>query len=95
VVQQQIFQLRTTVLPGFGAQWGTTFNSFGEELIDTDYSRTLIELVHRCLAMNPANRPSPTLILNLTQQAIARFEEINEEVADFDRVELDAGFPPL
>lgn len=37
---------------------GTRYQTFGPKLLDTSYSISLMELVHRCLAYDPNDRPT-------------------------------------
>ena len=72
-----------------------SFHTFGMDLLETAYSKHLIEIVHACLAYMPADRPAAAHILQLAQQVLPIFDRINATTAqNSDRggpVELGEG----
>jgi serine/threonine protein kinase len=46
------------------------FETFGRDIINRHYSRRLINLTHRCLAMNPVIRPTPRRLLRAARDML-------------------------
>jgi len=66
------------------------FEAFGSMFhhaaLRRNYSEQLIELVHRCLAVNPQDRPTARSILRLAKETVELFRNLsgpNNEPADF------------
>ena len=51
-----------------------TFETFGYPLFQTRYSRQLVELVHRCLAWDPDDRPATREICQNSRDILNEFE---------------------
>jgi hypothetical protein len=81
------FMAQISTLPGFGPL-PEFYRSFGEDLIESEYSRTLVELVHRILAWKPMKRPGPRYIKRRAREALRLFDDENERHGDFDRLGL-------
>lgn len=53
------------------------FYTFGIDLLETAYSKHLIEIAHACLAYTPTDRPTAAHILRLAQDVLPIFVQIN------------------
>lgn len=81
------FVATTQVLPVL-RDTNIAFETCGEDLIATNYSATLIELVHRCLAFNTVERPALGYIKRECQVALAAIDAENEANGKFGILEL-------
>lgn len=55
------------------------YQTFGEQLLDTPYSARLIELVHRCLAYDPNDRPDVRILLREVNRSVNNYNSMNTE----------------
>jgi hypothetical protein len=82
-----------------------SFQAIGYRLFGTPYSRHLINLVHRCLAIDPADRPTAQELWNIVNPIVGGFDGQNTTAGIANvNVTLDspgavhvlpAGQPPL
>jgi serine/threonine protein kinase len=52
------------------------FYTYGEALLETSYSKTLVDLLHKCLAYDPDRRPRAAEILEVCSQTLALYDEL-------------------
>jgi len=74
-VRMNRFPTATTTHPGFP---NTPFDAYGENILNTRYSTHLIELVHRCLAHNPLDRPNSAVLITIINTMLKAFNNRNE-----------------
>jgi hypothetical protein len=55
----------------------TVFEAFGRNLLDTPYSKHLIQLIHKCLAYYPSKRLTPQQVLPYVNAMLPVFDALN------------------